>query len=1134
MTTTELQKIYNYTIKKGLQVNDSVFPSRTLRKFEIAIQEKNSKKIALTEAQKNLLVKTFLQNPTAFDESTPNIIIEDPTCLLAAINIDLNSLAFLSYFYEVPREIFPSIIAVAKKKKYTLTPISPSFLKHNFNIAFNSIHIDCQTADYVDYDYIWYKDKQTIISVLSKSRYVISEKTPEYLLNSETICLTSLKNDLKSLEFLPIELKAKPTIFKYLLHNGYEFSDEELEQLPISILSDEEVLTYYQEKLLDNLYKRDHDQLKEILKLFKNIVLSEVAKENFKKLIRTFTSTKPTIESFEQIWTKRALEEWHKYRSNHPTDYANLFVKITGELRNVAHFEEVFKNISFFDIRLTIPKSYDNFVSAMKEYFNIYHSEDPDYLEHLQKPAAAISKYIALYIAASKEAIVKEELHFFKWWSKPYFKIKQDNPSIKKKIIEHRCRKLYEYLYLNSDPTVENFVDSLIQKYKDSIPENHLKVVITAIIRGFKHIDFLVDAPKKPRSYDAYKHHHEVKRIVNRLNSGYIKYDNPEVQKEIDFICWDKNKEQYFVAPINISPSEVADIEKYEEFLKVYKDLNAAILAEIKKVKYDGFVEKEIIETLTEQLPFTDEFFEFDETKLILKNLLIPIQNFHMHSDYSYSFIYENSGIFYLLNSNFYSETILSDSTYYQIVYKLLVESSIAWLLCIEQNNIENIPKLYKEKCLDPQELLELLNNIPELLKFAKMFNYSLESFNDFVQFNNISTYMDAKSLAILGPEIALNLHKDNQYSKEAMGNIIKKACYLISNMCKRNSSTVPYVAGNTQNYTYSTYDSGDNELLLAGIKTNSCFKINNTDNDFLFYTALDKNGFVIKITDNVGNFIARASGFRNGNFIYINQLRTVYDKGNNEIAGISPSESNELISALKKACEDMIRISKSNPYDELGIDAVFITRSYLLKNYQGPIISTEKIGEQPIDHTSKDWQEFIQNNGSYLQESPRLDYFTTDFSSYPLLCLASSTPLNKDDLNMPTIKRKDTPALYHRHRNSIMYGTFENKEILMKVNKIAGVYAYLNDLEFISPQVQADNTIFVGDNWYAITDNGKIVESCVLNQDPEAIKELTATIETMKNTLQLQKTCSKPKPSSEIKEKDTNLSASTKKLIKK
>ena len=88
--------------------------------------------------------------------------------------------------------------------------------------------------------------------------------------------------------------------------------------------------------------------------------------------------------------------------------------------------------------------------------------------------------------------------------------------------------------------------------------------------------------------------------------------------------------------------------------------------------------------------------------------------------------------------------------------------------------------------------------------------------------------------------------------------------------MAKRNKSTVPYIKGSTPNYNYSLYDPLDVTLLSCGYDTDACFRVGGIDNDFLHYCALDKNGFVIKITDKSGKFVARAAGFRNGNCIFL------------------------------------------------------------------------------------------------------------------------------------------------------------------------------------------------------------------------------------------------------------------------
>ncbi len=1100
MTYQELQKIYNFIIKNNLHLQDDLFSMDFLKEMKRSLQRNTPESIILSEIQRNTIISTFLEQPTAFDESTPKLISEDEDCLIAAINIDFNSLNYLDYFYQIPPRVISAIIETAKRKSYLLNSKSPNILKRIYGVTLNSISIDCTTADYIEYDYIWYKDKLSIINLLANSKYCLNANTPEYLLGSESICLNSLMNNPKSVKLLPNSMKGRPRVFRYLLSIGYSFSLEELQNMPISILEDSDILTYFLNRFYDskltNFFPSNHVLLEETLSLFRNVGLPEQSLMNFKSLISSFIGKKPTIESFYQIWNIRALEEWKKYREEHPEYYANLFTKIITELRSHTEFADIFKNVVFMDMRLTIPKCYNSLVMAMKEYYTIYHSKDSDCLDKLAEPTANISKYVALYIAASKEDFIKDNLNVSKNMVKPYFKIKEDNPFARKKIIEFRRRKIFEGLYLSNDPNTDIFVDSLIKKYENTLPKEQLRIIINTIIRGFKYLDLVADIPKKPKSYQKYQQFLMTQRIVDRLNNGRLKYDDPEVESYRSYIKWDDTTEKY-ISTLSISKRTIKSCGKYKEFINVYKALRLDIMNEIKKIEYDGYVDPRVLQSLAEQLPFTDEYFVFDDTKLTFKDLGRPQERIEYNPDGSYNIVNRNLAISYLICPYFYDGDILSNPNYFNIMSYLMVECSVPWILCIEQNNLELVPKNQQKLLLAPKDILNLVNNLPNIIRFACMLKYDLNTINDFFNLQRIIEHTDDLSLAILGPKLSLELYRDKDYSKQAIEDVIKKACYLISNMCKKSSSTIPYVEGATENYRYSMYDSEDTDLLLAGIKTKACFKINNTDNDFLFYSALDKNGFVIKITDHEGNFIARASGFRNGNYVYINQLRTIYDKGNNKVEGCTASETKEIVATLKSACEEMIKKSKTCYDDKLGIDFVFITKSYILKDYEGMILNKESIGEYPMDNTSDDWQDFITNT-SYLCECSENGYFTTDFSSYPIICLASSNTLeNSSDLK---IIKQDIPAIYRRVRNDIVSGTSKDKDLLIKINKIAGIKAFLNGNDFLPPQIGEEHTLFVGDNWYLITLNGEVIESGVIEEDTEALKELMSTIETLQS----------------------------------
>ena len=72
------------------------------------------------------------------------------------------------------------------------------------------------------------------------------------------------------------------------------------------------------------------------------------------------------------------------------------------------------------------------------------------------------------------------------------------------------------------------------------------------------------------------------------------------------------------------------------------------------------------------------------------------------------------------------------------------------------------------------------------------------------------------------------------------------------------------------------------------------------------------------------------------------------------------------------------------------------------------------------------------------------------------------------------------------------------DNNIIYKVNKIKGIYSYLDNIQFESTKIPLGSTVFLGDNWYIIIYEGKIIDHCVLDFDNNAVLEY----ETIKNKL--------------------------------
>ena len=325
---------------------------------------------------------------------------------------------------------------------------------------------------------------------------------------------------------------------------------------------------------------------------------------------------------------------------------------------------------------------------------------------------------------------------------------------------------------------------------------------------------------------------------------------------------------------------------------------------------------------------------------------------------------------------------------------------------------------------------------------------------------------------------------------------IMSNAKELISRMVKRNISTVPYVKGRTANYQYEVYDPLDETILLCGINTDSCFRIGGNDNDFLHYCALNKNGFVLKFSDAFGNFIGKASGFRNGNVVYINQLRTVYDQGGNCYSGITDAEKDEIIETFLAACRDILETSQKNPREFDKIEHVITTQSYTLSNLEPPRVheltgaADDKVGGDPMDMKSDDWFEFI-NETPNLQEADDNESFSTDFGGYTLLGAASIK--KKKQITSRDINHMPVEPVYRRKRNKVIVTDKITADIITKVNRINGLYSYLNHQPYHAFIIPEGATIFLGDNWFIAYQDGKILTTTILDFDKRASMEYSA-----------------------------------------
>lgn len=1047
----EMMKLFDFILEnKNIIIADNgLFSRDTLVMIRAIVKGKIPNDFQLTKEQKQLIINSFINSNNIFTEDTPNFIIENEECIRVAIARSLNSINFIETSNP---NLQAYIISEALKQRFVLRKNSPNFLKSNYNVALNSIKLDAASADFINWSSMKGDELDNLINEAINNNYELSNKSNIFLKENIKMVLESIKKDKENIKYAGESAKSHPEVFKYLLLNGYSYGNGYLRKRTLNQILDSDVLGYCFKQL--NVYGNSNEEY--------------IAR--FNKIFSDAIKSCPSIHTFESVFQTVAEAEWRNYRNSYIDDYENIFGKICTQLRNYDDFDYSLRNLSFLkNMKSTLADKYDDIYNAMQEYFNIFHSNTTKKLEKIQPYQDVIAKLSALYISKCKENYKKNELEEYYEWIREYFTLRMDHPIVNKKVIQSQKKKVFRDLYRNKDEEICNFLNNIAQSYSEYADNK----IIWKMINGF-----VVDSYSKtgdifriPYNYDNYERYEKALKLINRLNSGYIQYDGIEVSNYKDIIKYDETTKKYVYTGDTFDVDDLKAYNDFREKAKLFEEIKKDIILKVRTMEIDVEIDDDILEELTLELPFTDEYFEFDKEYLEwfdLSKLCKTCMND------SYDFGIEN----------------FTDDESFANLYNLLINNGIVWLLLFMDRD-HNVT--LKNNGINVDDIRNLINNMKNMSDLSKKFVFDTTKYDELLILNDISRCADAKAIAILGKEIIEKLYKFKDYTNEDAEKIISMAKEFVCQMVKRSKSTVPFVNGETMNYKYSVYDSQDESVLLAGINTDACFRIDGNDNDFLHYCALDKNGLVIKITDSFGNFIARAGGFRNGNCVFFNQLRTIYDEGGNIYNGNYENEKNDIIETFKKACEDIVSTSHHNPYEIDKIDYVFVTRSYSLCCFDSnvPEDVTEKIGDEPMDNDSEDWKNFVYNTEN-LQESEDDGAFTTDYGDYSLICMASFK--RRGTLKPRDIKPKNVEPVYERTRNHIMATEKPDITIFKKINKINGIKSYLDDEKFEMILIPEESAVFTGDNWYIIFQNGSIISSCVLDFDKKAKIEFEVT----------------------------------------
>lgn len=274
--------------------------------------------------------------------------------------------------------------------------------------------------------------------------------------------------------------------------------------------------------------------------------------------------------------------------------------------------------------------------------------------------------------------------------------------------------------------------------------------------------------------------------------------------------------------------------------------------------------------------------------------------------------------------------------------------------------------------------------------------------------------------------------------------NRLNIALSLIKKMHNRKYITVPPIEEDVKlksNKSINVKLGNTNSMinLTYGERTESCMRIGGVGESLFNFCLLNDNGFHISFNNpNTGRLISRISGFRNGNTVFLNQLRTSLDDDYND---------DDLIEACKIIGKKIIEETKNSKYPVVNVVA---SNGYVYRN-------------------SKTFDLGIKNCKKGLSR------FYCDINEDNAVVVATS---DNDEL-LPIKLGGNESLKYSVSREKIKkYDSFGISQRMMNIEALDKFYSGV-DIDDIVVNNHEDLLFgYVGEDWYvAVLDNYKIIK---------------------------------------------------------
>lgn len=283
----------------------------------------------------------------------------------------------------------------------------------------------------------------------------------------------------------------------------------------------------------------------------------------------------------------------------------------------------------------------------------------------------------------------------------------------------------------------------------------------------------------------------------------------------------------------------------------------------------------------------------------------------------------------------------------------------------------------------------------------------------------------------------------------------------LLRKMYERQSITVPPIDENItlgeRSVRVVLGDTRNVDNITLGERTGSCARVGGGGESLFNYALLDENGINIRYHDPVsGEIVSKIVGFRNGNTVYLNELR--YSLKPNVIT------DEDLVTATKVIANMMIEKTKD---DEYPIENVVIAKAIVM----------ESSSLESVDLSKNDF--FNETKDIY-----------TDFKQGALLIASSK---NKKEI----IFGRDKVTRYDILKSKAIKLT-DKKEIIKRICKLKAIRGLLNNEEFgdiLLPKMEryenVKELVVDEESYIAYDEEGNVIESFnIYNKQIEMINE--------------------------------------------